>query len=300
MTKHRLNEAHQTPRTGLTAAARNPRPVPRIAAHHLHAEARRTRLCKPAGRAEVFCCSARRALEKPKDRGVHQSSVRRGTIVPLRHVGVSESRSPRTAARREAGRVGFFGAMRERAAEGSLLFDEARRRIRACMDILLQLLDAARITLRRARRWTSAASISWLTNIGSAELMSLQHSSEATLERHVLTRAQQTLRPEIFARVNEKLVFHRLSYEHQLEIAEKFLAREIEFLGARPQARTRQDAFCRSSCEKGFTRSSARARCAMRWKNSWAMPSAECLLAGASACGAAGGGRHARLPRRIL
>ncbi len=63
--------------------------------------------------------------------------------------------------------------------------------------------------------------------------MSLQHSNDATLERHVLTRAQQTLRPEIFARVNEKLVFHRLSYEHQLEIAEKFLAREVEFLAAR-------------------------------------------------------------------
>ena len=58
-------------------------------------------------------------------------------------------------------------------------------------------------------------------------------SNDATLERHVLTRAQQTLRPEIFARVNEKLVFHRLSYEHQLEIAEKFLSREIEFLAAR-------------------------------------------------------------------
>ena len=63
--------------------------------------------------------------------------------------------------------------------------------------------------------------------------MSLQHSNDATLERHVLTRAQQTLRPEIFARVNEKVVFHRLSYEHQLEVAEKFLDREIAFLRAR-------------------------------------------------------------------
>src|SRR5205823_5300582 len=54
-----------------------------------------------------------------------------------------------------------------------------------------------------------------------------------TLERHVLTRAQQALRPEIFARINEKLVFHRLSYEHQLEIAEKFLTRELAFLAAR-------------------------------------------------------------------
>ena len=63
--------------------------------------------------------------------------------------------------------------------------------------------------------------------------MGLQHSNEATLERHVLSRAQQALRPEIFARINEKLVFGRLSYEHQLEIAEKFLSREIEFLAGR-------------------------------------------------------------------
>src|SRR5438445_1412945 len=39
--------------------------------------------------------------------------------------------------------------------------------------------------------------------------------------------------PENFARINKKLVFYRLSYEHQLEIAEKFLAREVEFLTAR-------------------------------------------------------------------
>src|SRR5437016_14385863 len=71
------------------------------------------------------------------------------------------------------------------------------------------------------------------SNIGSAELMSLQHSSDATLERHVLARAQQSLRPEIFARITEKIVFHRLSYEHQLEIAEKFLTREISFLRSR-------------------------------------------------------------------
>jgi len=102
------------------------------------------------------------------------------------------------------------------------------------LDILLQLLDAARITVATGQTLDFSGFYVWLTsNIGSAELMSLQHSNDATLERHVLTRAQQTLRPEIFARINEKLVFHRLSYEYQLEIAEKFLSREIEFLAAR-------------------------------------------------------------------
>jgi ATP-dependent Clp protease ATP-binding subunit ClpA len=132
------------------------------------------------------------------------------------------------------GDVGYLGTVRERSAEGSLLFDEAEKAHPRVLDILLQLLDAARITIATGETLDFSGFYVWLTsNIGSAELMSLQHSNDATLERHVLTRAQQALRPEIFARVNEKLVFNRLSYEHQLEIAEKFLSRELEFLATR-------------------------------------------------------------------
>ena len=132
------------------------------------------------------------------------------------------------------GEAGYLGAVRERAAEGSLLFDEAEKAHPRVLDILLQLLDAARITVATGTTLDFSGFYVWLTsNIGSAELMTLQHSNDATLERHVLTRAQQSLRPEIFARVNEKLVFRRLGYEHQLEIAEKFIAREIEFLRER-------------------------------------------------------------------
>jgi ATP-dependent Clp protease ATP-binding subunit ClpA len=132
------------------------------------------------------------------------------------------------------GEIGYLGAVRDRASEGSLLFDEAEKAHPRVLDILLQLLDAAQLTVPTGQTVDFSGFYVWLTsNIGSAELMSLQHSNEATLERHVLTRAQQALRPEIFARVNEKLVFHRLSYEHQLEIAEKFLQREMEFLARR-------------------------------------------------------------------
>jgi ATP-dependent Clp protease ATP-binding subunit ClpB len=132
------------------------------------------------------------------------------------------------------GETGYLGAMRERAAEGSLLFDEAEKAHPRVLDIMLQLLDAARITVATGQTLDFSGFYVWMTsNIGSAELMSLQHSNDATLERHVLSRAQQSLRPEIFARINEKLVFNRLSYEHQLEIAEKFLSREVEFLTSR-------------------------------------------------------------------
>jgi hypothetical protein len=37
------------------------------------------------------------------------------------------------------------------------------------------------------------------------------------MERHVLAKAQQSLRPELFARITEKLVFNRLSYDVRLK-----------------------------------------------------------------------------------
>ncbi|MGH7991229.1 MAG: AAA family ATPase, partial [Limisphaerales bacterium] len=72
--------------------------------------------------------------------------------------------------------------------------------------------------------------IVFTTNIGGADLLNLQHSTFATMERHVLARAQQAMRPELFARITEKLVFNRLSYDHQLEIAQLLLDGELRFL----------------------------------------------------------------------
>jgi ATP-dependent Clp protease ATP-binding subunit ClpB len=68
------------------------------------------------------------------------------------------------------------------------------------------------------------------SNIGAAEILHIQHSTQATMERHVLTRAQQSLRPEMFARITEKLVFNRLTYDNQLEIAGLLLTSELKFL----------------------------------------------------------------------
>src|SRR6185503_5029285 len=151
------------------------------------------------------------------------------------------------------GERGFLGKVRESASEGTLLFDEVDKAHPRIMDLFLQLLDAARLTIATGETLDfSNFYVVMTTNLGSAELMSLQHSSEATLERHVLTRAQQALRPEVFARISEKLVFHRLSYEHQLEIAEKFLAREVEFLGSRGHTLQLGDSVLPFLVRKGF------------------------------------------------
>jgi hypothetical protein len=71
----------------------------------------------------------------------------------------------------------------------------------------------------RCRCWRSARGQRVFTsNIAATEIINLQHSSFATIERHVLAKAQQSLRPELYARIAEKLVFNRLSYEVQMEI----------------------------------------------------------------------------------
>jgi ATP-dependent Clp protease ATP-binding subunit ClpA len=134
----------------------------------------------------------------------------------------------------KAGEIGMLGNVRKKAATGVLLFDEAEKAHPRILDILLQLLDAARLTPATGDTLDFSGFYVWMTsNLGSAELLMLQHSTEATLERHVLTRAEQSLRREIFARIDEKLVFHRLNYDQQLEVAEKFLSREVEFSAAR-------------------------------------------------------------------
>ena len=187
------------------------------------------------------------------------------------------------------GEVGYLGAVRERAAEGSLLFDEAEKAHPRVLDIMLQLLDAARITVATGQTLDFSGFYVWLTsNIGSAELMSLQHSNEATLERHVLTRAQQTLRPEIFARVNEKLVFGRLSYEHQLEIAEKFLSREIEFLAARGHKLELDKAVLPFLVRKGFHPKLGARPMRDAVEKLVGDAAAECLLSCRAACGILG------------
>ena len=52
----------------------------------------------------------------------------------------------------------------------------------------------------------------------------------ATVERTVLMRVGQQLRPELFVRVTEKIVFARLGYPTQREICEQLIADEGERL----------------------------------------------------------------------
>lgn len=114
----------------------------------------------------------------------------------------------------------------------SLLFDEIEKAHARVLDIFLQILDAARVSMANGETLDlSGFYVVFTSNIGGADLLNLQHSSFATMERHVLAPAQQALRPELFARITEKVVFNRLNYDVQLEIARLLLVDELNFLG---------------------------------------------------------------------
>ena len=119
---------------------------------------------------------------------------------------------------------GMLGQVAARSLTGTLLFDEIEKAHPRIMDVFLQILDAARVTLADGTTLDlSGFYVVFTSNIGSAELLDWQHSSFATMERHVLARARQWLRPELYARITEKLVFERLDYDTQVEIARLML-----------------------------------------------------------------------------
>ncbi|HEX8310491.1 MAG TPA: AAA family ATPase, partial [Chthoniobacteraceae bacterium] len=129
------------------------------------------------------------------------------------------------------GEDGTLGLAVKRSRFGTILFDESEKAHPRVLDILLQILDAARITLASGETLDLSGFYVVLTsNLGAADVMQLQHAPQATMERHVLAKAQRSFRPELFARVTEKLVFSRLSYDVQMAIAQQLLADELVFL----------------------------------------------------------------------
>ena len=156
------------------------------------------------------------------------------------------------------GERGTLAMVYDKSRVGTLLFDEIEKAHPRVLDVFLQILDAARVTMASGETLElSGFYVVFTSNIGSADLMNLQYSTPATMERHVLARAQQAMRPELYARITEKLVFNRLSYDHQLEIAQLLLTAGI---GVFESQGTRTHTGCHGSPVSGASRFSSETR----------------------------------------
>lgn len=129
--------------------------------------------------------------------------------------------------------IGMLGLALAKSDRGTLLFDEMEKAHPLVLDLFLQILDAGRITLATGEtKNLNNYYIVFTSNIGAGEAMRMENSAFATVERTVLRKVDQTLRPELVARITDKIVFGRLSYEVQREICELMVSRELKRLGA--------------------------------------------------------------------
>lgn len=130
-----------------------------------------------------------------------------------------------------ASETGMLGHALAEHDGGTLLFDEMEKAHPLVLDLFLQILDAGRITLANGEtKNLSGYYIVFTSNIGAGEAMRMESSAFATIERTVLRRVDQALRPELVARISEKMVFNRLSYSVQREICEQMVERERQRL----------------------------------------------------------------------
>lgn len=151
------------------------------------------------------------------------------------------------------GERGTLGMAFDRSRFGTLLFDEIEKAHPRVLDVFLQILDAARVTMADGQTLDLCDYyVVFTSNIGAAEILHIAHSTRATMERHVLTRAQQAMRPELYARIAEKLVFNRLSYDDQLEIAALLLRNELSFLWSKGHELTANESVLPFLVQRGF------------------------------------------------
>ena len=125
----------------------------------------------------------------------------------------------------DAGAVG-------RAAVGATprvwLFDELEKAHPKVLDLFIQMLEPGHITLASGEVVSLKNDyIAFTSNIGASEAMRMARSGMASIEQAVLRRVAEALRPEILARVPDKLVFARLAPDVQREIAGLHLANEV-------------------------------------------------------------------------
>ncbi|MBP6505960.1 MAG: ATP-dependent Clp protease ATP-binding subunit [Opitutaceae bacterium] len=115
--------------------------------------------------------------------------------------------------------------------DGALFFDEMDKAWVSLLDVFLQILWDGRVTVATGQTFHFGNYyVGFATNIGGAEAMRMAHSSATRVEQAVLRRLRECLRPELFGRLDEVLVFQKLTSDAQRRICELEVRRETSRL----------------------------------------------------------------------
>ena len=129
---------------------------------------------------------------------------------------------------------GLFGYYYDRSSgSGTLLFDEIEKAHPLIVDLFLQILSAARLTLANGETLDLSNYIVVATsNFGSRMLLESRSSDRETLVRRTLAAGTSEMRPETFARFDLHCVFNKLDYLTLRRIAELHVRQALEIINA--------------------------------------------------------------------
>jgi ATP-dependent Clp protease ATP-binding subunit ClpB len=118
-----------------------------------------------------------------------------------------------------------------------LLFDEFEKAHKAVIDVFISLLDEGQVTLPDgSRAWVSNCYVVLTSNIGGSEFAEMECTPYATMEAFAFSEARKTLRPELFARLTETIVFRPLTQATQIGILDGLIAAKLRHLQTRFEA----------------------------------------------------------------
>ncbi len=185
------------------------------------------------GKTEITRCACRYLFSEPD---AHEDSTAwEGRFFRFDMSEYQLQESVRILLGESRAQQGLLGDAIDRGNEaggGVLLFDEIEKAHPQVLKLFLGLNDAARVTMTTGE--TKCADRFYLvstSNLGSAQAIQMDASFYASMKRHVLQTARKHLSPEVFARMGEKIVFNKLSYENQLTICRNMLANELRHIG---------------------------------------------------------------------
>jgi ATP-dependent Clp protease ATP-binding subunit ClpA len=128
----------------------------------------------------------------------------------------------------DASETGAIGRAASGVSPRVWLFDELEKAHPKVWDLFIQMLEPGHVTLANGETVSLRSDyVAFTSNLGATESMRMASSSPASVEQAVLRRVAESLRPELLARIPDKLVFARLAPDVQREIAELHLANEI-------------------------------------------------------------------------
>ena len=116
----------------------------------------------------------------------------------------------------------------------TFLFDEIEKAHRGVIDVFISLLDEGQITDSDGSRISIGNCYLVLTsNIGAARWGSMETTQYSRMESFAFEQARKVLRPELFNRLTEAIVFRPLSQKVQIDILKEMLSRKLVHLESR-------------------------------------------------------------------